>query len=592
MANLYVSSVKYAALTAWAAGTVFTLGQYVRQLATPAVNSERVFKATSISGTGTSGAAEPSWNLTAGATTTDNAGANQIIWTEVTGKESEQVSGTWKAPAARLAAMPSGRIASNDAIYVSNTHAETQTTALTVSPVNGNIRIICVTESTASIPPVQGDITTGATVSTTGASTITIGSGTVNNDWYIEGATFQAGSGANNAGIIFSGGTVSTGKFFLKNVGLSITNTGTTTASSISFGLNTANPGAIRVVLVNPTISFADAAQKVFFGCAHVDWRGGQFAGTAPTLAFSGTSSVVVMSTIRLRGVDLSTITGALLGGTALTEWRIQFENCKVNSAVTFASNSTAVLYPGSAAWARFDNCDDTASNTNYRTAWYFAGGSSLSDTTVVRTNGASDGVTAISMKTVVANGTAVAPFEWPAFGRRCNTTGSPLTATVEFIANSAAALTSAQIWMEVEALTDAASPMSTFTDDRATGILATGSVQPSSTAAWDTGATARANSHAYILGDIIKVATNPGRVFFCTVAGTSAGSEPAGYASAVDGGTVSDGGGGGATFRAGFRQKLNVTFTPQKQGNVMGTIKIGDNPLTLWIDRKMSLAA
>jgi flagellar hook protein FlgE len=38
---------------------------------------------TSVSGTGTTGAAAPAWNKTVGGTTTDNAGANQVVWTNL-----------------------------------------------------------------------------------------------------------------------------------------------------------------------------------------------------------------------------------------------------------------------------------------------------------------------------------------------------------------------------------------------------------------------------------------------------------------------------------------------------------------------------
>jgi flagellar hook protein FlgE len=42
-----------------------------------------VEKVTSISGTGTTGGAAPLWGTTQGATTTDNAGANQVVWTNL-----------------------------------------------------------------------------------------------------------------------------------------------------------------------------------------------------------------------------------------------------------------------------------------------------------------------------------------------------------------------------------------------------------------------------------------------------------------------------------------------------------------------------
>lgn len=52
----------------------------------------------------------------------------------------------------------------------------------------------------------------------------------------------------------------------------------------------------------------------------------------------------------------------------------------------------------------------------------------------------------------------------------------------------------------------------------------------------------ARPNSTAVSLGFGYGVASNPGLDFICTTAGTTASSEPAGYATAVNGGTVTDG--------------------------------------------------
>ena len=69
-----------------------------------------------------------------------------------------------------------------------------------------------------------------------------------------------------------------------------------------------------------------------------------------------------------------------------------------------------------------------------------------------------------------------------------------------------------------------------------------------------DSAATARQNSHAYAVGDVIKLPTNPGRVFFCTDGRHVAGSEPGGYATAVDGGSVTDGGATSSGPAAGSR--------------------------------------
>lgn len=65
----------------WAASTAYALNSFV--VATASGNT-RLFKATAVSGTGTSGSSEPAWPSTPGGTVVDNAGANQITWTEQT----------------------------------------------------------------------------------------------------------------------------------------------------------------------------------------------------------------------------------------------------------------------------------------------------------------------------------------------------------------------------------------------------------------------------------------------------------------------------------------------------------------------------
>lgn len=75
----------------WTASTPVNLNQYCVATNFNTSNGtpcRAIFKATSISGTGTTGSSQPSaWTAgtqTAGATYTDNSGANQIVWTECT----------------------------------------------------------------------------------------------------------------------------------------------------------------------------------------------------------------------------------------------------------------------------------------------------------------------------------------------------------------------------------------------------------------------------------------------------------------------------------------------------------------------------
>ena len=144
---------------------------------------------------------------------------------------------------------------------------------------------------------------------------------------------------------------------------------------------------------------------------------------------------------------------------------------------------------------------------------------------------------------------------------------------------------------MEVQYLGDSASPRASIADNYAgegRGVVVAGTP---STTPWTAGtAAARANSTVYALGDAIKLATNTGRLFFCSVAGTSTTSEPAGYATAIDGGTITD---GSATFRAGWRQTLSLSVTPQRAGLLSARVHTIDSqatPTKVYIDPLVKL--
>ena len=94
MAVWYVSSAKYATVTARANSTAYVVGDIRRQgPATPTVGQERVFRCTTA---GTSSATEPTVanyvgsNTTRGGTVTDGT----VTWTEITGNSTYG----WTAP--------------------------------------------------------------------------------------------------------------------------------------------------------------------------------------------------------------------------------------------------------------------------------------------------------------------------------------------------------------------------------------------------------------------------------------------------------------------------------------------------------------
>jgi flagellar hook protein FlgE len=63
--------------TPWPSSTGVTVGTTILD------SNGDLERATSVSGTGTTGAAAPAWNTTVGGTTTDNSGANQVVWTNL-----------------------------------------------------------------------------------------------------------------------------------------------------------------------------------------------------------------------------------------------------------------------------------------------------------------------------------------------------------------------------------------------------------------------------------------------------------------------------------------------------------------------------
>jgi hypothetical protein len=62
-------------VAAWPSATAVKVGTQILD------SNGNIQKVTSTSGTGTTGGSAPSWNATTGLTTTDNAGANQVVWT-------------------------------------------------------------------------------------------------------------------------------------------------------------------------------------------------------------------------------------------------------------------------------------------------------------------------------------------------------------------------------------------------------------------------------------------------------------------------------------------------------------------------------
>lgn len=474
MANWYVSSVAWTAVTAWAATTAYIIGDIRRQLAAPTVGNERVWRCTTA---GTSGGSEPAWTLTKGSTTTSGT----AVFTEITGQETFQGT-SWAAPFARLSsAFATGWAATGDTVYVSADHAETTSGSITItargSPTN-MAKILCVTRPSAAIPPASTDLTTGATVTNTGNTGLTFGSSSTTGSFYCYGIAFSSGSGAVSAAIDIDDNQTGIQIFDhckLKTAG--------TSGGKITFGPAALAAGFSALAVLNNTdIEFSSVNSAINAKGRTLIWNGGSLLGTAPTSLIVGLGTA--SGAIEVRNVDLSLIGAAkfLVTATGLTSpFPVKFINCKL------ATNLGGVM-TGTIAGPAQGQVDmvvsDSTANVIVREEHYRYAGSMVQDTTNTRVGGASDGITTKAWKLVTLSAANwVFPLFCPDIIQWVGSTGSK-TITM-YIANTAATLTDQDVGFEVEYLGTSAAPLGTFGTSQP-NVLATASNLSTDTSTWN----------------------------------------------------------------------------------------------------------
>ena len=482
-ADWYVSSVAYTAVAAWAASHSYAANAIVRQLTAPAVNSERVFNTT---GSCTSGTTEPTWVLTSGASTTDNAGGGTCTWHEITGVSSHQqdngTTTTWAAPAARVGDLNSNgknTIAAGDRIFLSSDHAETQSTALTL-PLPGTTAspnlVISASRTSGNVPPVAGDITSGASIATTATSgaAMQILSGSSGSAFF-DGISFSAVNGT----IQFGSGTANTVNAYLLNGSL-------TAAPSASTNGITPNAGIAFVILDNTTVTLGSTSACIggasnSGGVLYLVWKNTASAiggATIPSKLFCVSTSVAY--TVIVRGVDLTAMgANALVNmATNTTQNYFLFENDKIGASTNIVTGTPDPHPLGSIVEAV--NVDSGA--TNYRSERHTYQGDLTTDTSTTRSGGASNG-TAYAHKIVTASSTTgkwLMPFSsFPILAWNA-TTGSSITEKVEII--SSGTLNNDDVYLECQYLGSASSPLASgITTQPATPLTANAAIATSS---------------------------------------------------------------------------------------------------------------
>lgn len=561
MANYYVSPADYLLVAQYANTTAYTVGQIIRQLAAPALGSERCFRCSTA---GTTGGSEPAWNLGANATT--NSGT--AVFTECTGQEAYNAA--WEAPAALTSlymAQTTGRATIADSVFIREGGTETYTANQTWTQ-TANMVAVVVTAS--AIPPVTADLATSplATIATSGAVSITLSNGT-----RYSGIAWKLGTGASTANLncgAFSGG----GPMNLKDCSVELV--GTSASSVWNWSANSSS-NVPAYLFDGVTFKVNSTSQKISMATdADVMWINTPSAiqgATLPTTLFSVTGGHQV---ITVDGVDLSALTGTIvqLGtGSTQTKFTANFSNCKLNASVTLFGG-TSQLYPYG-AFFNFDNCSDGTSTFQMARATNGGNGTGINTSGLIaRAGGASNGVSNFSWRSNISVGGQAtlqkwAPWVSPWMAIWNTTTGAAVTLTVHTLSALATAPTDAVLFLEAKALTDSASPLAEWFTTQLDFLPSSSATTLTADTGSDWGAgtvAARANSTAYSASpaDYIENPSQVGMILICTTGGTSAGSVPAGYGTVVDGGSVTD---GTAVFRALWRQEMSISFTPELVG-------------------------
>lgn len=556
MANWYVGSVDYTAVAQFAVSHAYVIGNLIRQLAAPAAGNQRVFRCTTA---GTSASTEPVWTLTAGSTTTSGT----ATFTEVTGQQAYQASGAWAAPHAVINnAMQSGWAAEGDTIYVAKNHAETSAAQIKFQMLGSNWllnQVICVDNTASgSVPPTAANwfpaigtqnTNLGASVTMTNtASQITFNDPSNNTQMYWYGISFISSYQINSS---------NNGMEFWDNCYFSLTSTADAN--------KTGGPFTYGFTWNNCTFNFGATTAHNSFGGGIGKVINPKFqAGTTYPTRFYNTPSACEFHIID--GDFTGWGSNYIINQSSQTGTHY-LENCKLATNAIPVGVAGDDGKQGPLCTTYLIRCSSGADDNVH--GIYRPCGTLLSSRTLLRTGGASDDTGSFGhvLNTFAnPNNSQVSSFYYPF---EClplvswnNKTATALTVKLYGISSATAMPDNGSVWMNVQYPQSSSSPLGAVESTRKATYSTTGTALTADTSAWDSKAPARANSTAYVVGNVVAASTNAGRLFICTTAGTSATAIPAGFATAVDGGSVTD---GTAVFRAMFRFSITLTLSPQQ---------------------------
>ena len=403
--------------------------------------------------------------------------------------------------------------AAGDAIYLSQSHAESggAVVAVFAGTMANPVKIIAGNDSAE--PP----------IAVSAASLISSSSITLSGSYYLYGLTLQAATS------ILPNAQSASNSVTLDHC--SLITTGTTSGGFFSIG--SANNFTQKAVLLDCTYKFSGSSN---IGCATagvVEIKGGSFvSGTSTPSAgvFAGANDRTG-SRLLIDGLDMTNLASTVnIFRTFVSPGLFQIRNSKLPASWSGSLCNATPLATGQ----RFEmhNCD--SGDTNYRLWVQEYSGSIKTETTLVRTGGASDGTTGYSlvMATTANANASVAPLVSPEVSIWNDTTGGSKTVTVEILHDSATNLTDGEIWLEVQYLGTSGAPLGSFISDAKADILATAADQSASSETWTTTGMSNPNT-----------------------------------------------------------QKLSVTFTPQEKGYIQAKVYLAKASKTVYVDPKLTVA-
>ena len=368
-------------------------------------------------------------------------------------------AGVWSGSPYTTLAAALGAGAAGDRYFVSDDHAETQGTTLTLAfpGTLANPDSVYCADHTVGTTPGESDlrISAIANIATTGATGIVI-TGCA----YIRGIETSLGTGSSGADFTTSGAAVTTDIVFDQCLLYSPLTSGGRIMVS-----NSGNNAGIRLTLLNTKIQWGNANATInIMSGGEFYWKNTATAiqGTAPTNLFSGHAQGAGIA--YLDGVDLSAMSSKTLVQAQPKGGSYFFKDCKLPATVTICGSGISTGSGG----VYLIRSDSGTSTTRFEK--YVDTGVQTTELTVVRTGGVSvDGVAVSSKVVTTVNARPNRPFQMTPLVAYNTVTGSTVNVTVYGIWGGGAVPNNNDVWMEVGYLGSAATPLLTL---QSTGLV------------------------------------------------------------------------------------------------------------------------